>query len=88
MKIQTWVQHPKARCPEIIVNPVPDGDGDGVPEWEDCDDTDPNVGAAPKAKMSGELTCREDPNCIINPVPDGDGDGVPDGKTAMIETPT
>ncbi len=29
--------------PGAACNPFPDFDGDGYPEWEDCDDTDPNV---------------------------------------------
>ena len=39
---------------EIIVNPAPDGDGDGVPEWDDCDDTDPEIGAAPEGEACPE----------------------------------
>ena len=34
----------------IVVNPVPDADEDGVEEWEDCDDNDPNIGAAPEGE--------------------------------------
>ena len=59
--------------PNCIINPIPDGDGDGVPEWEDCDDTDPNVGAPqePSEPPPEDLACEEDPTCdiIVNPCP-------------------
>ena len=71
--------------PNCIINPAPDGDGDGVPEWDDCDDADPAIGAAPEGEECPEpppppLECEEDPDCeiIVNPAPDGDGDGVPE----------
>ena len=68
---------------EIIVNPAPDADGDGVPEWEDCDDMNPRVGAPPEGEECDSVRppeCEDDPDCgiIVNPVPDADRDGVPD----------
>ena len=67
----------------IVINPAPDADGDGVYEWDDCDDDDPDVGAAPEGE-----TCLPPPvdecededgfDCgiVVNPAPDADGDGV------------
>ena len=43
-----------------------------VCQWDDCDDADPEIGAAPEGE-----TC-DGPEIIINPAPDGDGDGVPE----------
>ena len=69
---------------DIVTNPVPDGDGDGVAEWDDCDDNDPEVGAPAEGEECEPVSvdpideCEEDPDCdiVTNPVPDGDGDGV------------
>ena len=67
---------------EIIVNPAPDADadGDGVFEWIDCDDLNPEVGAPAEGEEceAPPIACEDDPDCeiIANPAPDEDGDGV------------
>ena len=63
-----------------MINHAPDEDQDGVIEWDDCDDNDPSVGAAPEGEECPLPVdeCMDDPDCgiVVNPAPDADGDGV------------
>ena len=68
--------------PGVACNPIPDADGDGYPEWEDCDDSDPNVnpGATDEACPDGVDQDCDGEDAIIDPAifcapADADGDG-------------
>ena len=56
-------------APICTCNPIPDWDGDGYPQWEDCDDSDPSV--YPGAPEEASADCCEGGDR------DTDCDGVP-----------